>query len=169
MTVSKLIKTAADYQAVMARIEAIFEARPGTPQGDELDLLVTLVEVYENKAFPIDLPGPIAAIRFRMEQDGLKAKDLVPYIGSASKVSEVLAGKRSLSLAMIRKVRDGLGIPAEVLLREPGMKRQGRHRNAFRGNGMRKPIVRDRRSLRIQGGRPRARLKLSRNASSVES
>src|SRR5258708_3354361 len=98
MMISKLIKTKADYRAVMARIEAIFAAKPGTPKGDELDLLVTLVETYENKAFPIDLPDPITAIQFRMEQEGLKAKDLIPYIGSASKVSEVLAGKRSLSL-----------------------------------------------------------------------
>ena len=118
MMITKLIKTEADYQAVMARIEAIFTAKPGTPKGDELDLLVTLVEMYERKAFPIDLPDPVTAIRFRMEQAGLKAKDLITYIGSASKVSEVLAGKRSLSLAMIRNVRDGLGIPAEVLLKE---------------------------------------------------
>jgi len=123
MTITKLIKTEADYQTVMARIEAIFEAKPGTPKGDELDLLVTLVEAYENKTFPLDLPDPIAAIRFRMEQDGLKAKDLIPYLGSASKVSEILAGKRALSLTMLRKVREGLGIPAEVLLKEPKTKR----------------------------------------------
>ena len=118
----KLIKTEADYDAVMARIDALFAGKPGTPEGDELDLLVTLVELYENKAFPIDLPDPITAIQFRMEQQGLKAKDLVPYIGSASKVSEVLAGKRSLSLTMIRSLVEGFGIPAEVLLKESGAK-----------------------------------------------
>ena len=118
----KLIKTKSDYEASLARIEEIFDAKPGTPEGEELDLLVTLSALYEEKEFPIDLPDPISAIRFSMEQQGLKAKDLVPYIGSASKVSEVLAGKRSLSLAMIRSLVNGLGIPAEVLLQEPGAK-----------------------------------------------
>jgi len=136
MMISKLITTEAEYRAAMARIKAIFSAKPGTRKGDELDLLVTLVEAYENKAFPIDLPDPITAIRFRMEQDGLKAKDLIPYIGSASKVSEVLAGKRSLSLTMMRNVRDGLGIPAEVLLKEPKTKLHG-YRRAKRGNMLR--------------------------------
>lgn len=115
----RLIKTEADHAAVLARIEELFAAAPGTPEGDELDLLVTLVELYEEKAYPIDLPDPIDAIRFRMEQKGLKAKDLIPFIGSGPKVSEVLAGKRSLSLSMIRKLAVGLGIPPDVLLREP--------------------------------------------------
>jgi len=130
----KLIKTAAEHQTVLARIEVIFGAKPNTPEGDELDLLVTLVELYEEKAFPIDLPSPLDALQFRMEQQGLKAKDLIPYIGSASKVSEVLAGKRSLSLAMIRKLVNELGIPAQVLLQEAGAEmpsdaalQQGRH------------------------------------------
>jgi len=118
----KLIKTEADYDAAMARIEAIFDAKPGTPDGDELDLLVTLVELYEEKAFPMDLPSPVEAIQFRMEQQGLKAKDLIPYIGSASKVSEVLSGQRELSKTMIRNLVTGLGIPAEVLLQESGAK-----------------------------------------------
>ena len=86
------------------------------------ELLLLLVETYEEAAFPIDLPEPVAAIRFRMEQQELKPKDLVPYIGSKSKVSEVLNGRRPLSLTMIRKLVTGLGIPAEVLLREPGAK-----------------------------------------------
>jgi HTH-type transcriptional regulator/antitoxin HigA len=116
----KLIKTAADHAAALTRIEELFSAKPGTPDGDELDLLVTLVELYEEKQFPINLPDPVAAIRFRMSQQGLKPKDLVPYIGSAPRVSEVLAGKRPLSLAMIRKLVKCLGIPAEVLLQEPG-------------------------------------------------
>lgn len=118
----KLIKTEADYEEALARIEEIFDANPGTPEGDELELLVTLVELYEEKVYPVELPDPVSAIRFRMEQQGLKAKDLVPYIGSASKVSEVLSGKRPLSLTMIRNLVNGLGIPAEVLLREPGAK-----------------------------------------------
>ena len=115
----KLIKTEADYKAALARIDEIFDAKPGTPKGDELDLLATLVELYEDRAFPIDPPDPVAAIRFRMEQANLKAKDLIPYIGSASKVSEVLSGRRTLSLTMIRNLVNGLGIPAAALLKKP--------------------------------------------------
>jgi len=118
--IPKVIKNDRDYEAALARIEEIMDAPPDTPEGDELELLTTLVESYEEKRFPIDLPDPIEAIRFRMEQAGLKQQDLVPYIGSRSKVSEVLAGKRPLSLKMIRALHKGLGIPAEVLLREPG-------------------------------------------------
>ncbi len=118
----KLIKTETDYQEALGRIEAIFAAKPSTPEGDELELLVTLVEYYEEKAYPIGLPSPVDAIRFRMQQQGLKAKDLIPFIGSASKVSEVLSGKRALSLPMIRKLVGGLGIPAQVLLQEQGAK-----------------------------------------------
>lgn len=116
----KLIKTNSEYEAALERIDAIFDAKPGTSLGDEFELLTTLVELYEEKHFPIDLPDPVSAIKFRMEQEGLKAKDLIPYIGSASKVSEVLSGTRSLSLTMIRKLVSELGIPAEVLLQEPG-------------------------------------------------
>ena len=113
----KVIKTEAQYEATLARIEAIFDAKPGTARGDELELLLTLVEVYEDSAYPIDLPDPIAALRFRMEQGGLRPKDLVPYIGSKSKVSEVLSGRRPLSLTMIRKLVTGLRLPAEVALK----------------------------------------------------
>jgi len=116
----KIIKTEAEYEAVMARIEKIFQATPGTPGGDELELLAMLAEQYEDTAYPIALPDPLAAIRFRMDQAGLRPKDLIPYIGSASKVSEVLAGRRGLSLAMIRNLVVGLGIPAEALLQIPG-------------------------------------------------
>ncbi|HEY5953775.1 MAG TPA: ImmA/IrrE family metallo-endopeptidase [Terrimicrobiaceae bacterium] len=115
----KLIKTEAENEAALARLEEIFDAEPGTPEGDEAELLTALIEMFERKAYPMDLPDPIEAIKFRMEQQGLKAKDLIPYIGSASKVSEVLAGKRSLSLAMMRNLVK-LGIPAEVLLQEQG-------------------------------------------------
>jgi HTH-type transcriptional regulator/antitoxin HigA len=114
----KVIKTEAQYEATLARIESIFDAKPGTAKGDELELLVLLVEAYEDRAYPIDLPDPIAALRFRMEQAGLKPKDLVPYIGSKSKVSEVLSGQRPLSLTMIRKLVTELNFPAEVALRE---------------------------------------------------
>lgn len=118
--IAKVIKNDQEYEAALARIDQLMDAAPGTPEGDELELLATLVEVYEDKHFPIDLPDPIEAIRFRMEQSGLKQQDLVPYIGSRSKVSEVLARKRPLSLKMIRALHKGLGVPAEVLLREPG-------------------------------------------------
>ena len=115
---NKLIKTNEDYETVLARIEELFDAQPDTPEGDELELLVTLVEIYEKNKYPIEAPDPISAIKFRMEQQGLKNKDLIPYIGSKSKVSEVLSGKRDLSLNMIRKLNAGLGIPAEVLIKE---------------------------------------------------
>jgi HTH-type transcriptional regulator / antitoxin HigA len=118
----KVIKTEADYEAAMARVEEIFDAKPGTASGEELELLLLLVEKYEEKVYPIGLPDPITAIRFRMDQQKLKPKDLIPFIGSKSKVSEVLNGQRELSLTMIRKLVKGLGIPAEVLLQEPGAK-----------------------------------------------
>jgi len=118
----KVIHTEAEYRAALARVEELMDAEPGTPEGEELNLLGLLVEQYEDETFPIGLPDPIEAIRFRMEQAGLQQKDLVPYIGSPSKVSEVLSGKRRLSLAMIRRLHKGLGIPAEVLLREPNPK-----------------------------------------------
>lgn len=120
--VAKVIKNDREYEAALERIEGLMDAAPNTPEGDELELLTTLVESYEEKRFPVDLPDPVEAIRFRMEQAGLKQQDLVPFIGSRSKVSEVLAGKRPLSLKMIRALHGGLGIPAEVLLREPGGK-----------------------------------------------
>lgn len=116
----KLIKTKDDYEKILKRIDEIFEAEPGTPAGDELELLTKLVEIYEEEKYPIDLPSPVTAIKFRMEQQGLKSKDLIPFIGSKSKVSEVLSGKRTLSLNMIRKLHKGLGIPAEVLIQESG-------------------------------------------------
>ena len=116
----KLIKTEPEYKVALERISEIFDAKPNTQDGDELELLVHLVEQYEEANYPIDYPDPIEAIKFRMEQQGLKQADMVPYIGSKSKVSEVLNRKRSLSLSMIRKLNKGLGIPAEVLLQEPG-------------------------------------------------
>ncbi len=116
----KVIKTTAEHERALARIEELFTAKPGTPKGDELELLILLVETYEAKEFPIDLPDPIEAIRFRMQQANLKQKDLIPIFGSKSKVSEVLNGKRELSLSMIRKLASELGIPTEVLLQERG-------------------------------------------------
>jgi HTH-type transcriptional regulator/antitoxin HigA len=118
--VNRLIKTESDYEQALSRIEELMDAETGTPEADELELMATLVEMYEDTHYWIDYPDPIDAIRFRMEQGGLKQADLVPYIGSASRVSEILKGKRTLSLSMIRKLHEGLGIPAEVLLQNPG-------------------------------------------------
>ncbi len=116
----KIIKTEAEHAEAVARIERIFDAKPGTPEGDELELLTMLVEQFERVAFPITLPEPRSAIKFRIEQQGLRNKDLIPFIGSPSKVSEVLSGQRGLSLTMIRNLVQGLGIPAEVLIGKPG-------------------------------------------------
>ena len=112
----RVIKTEAEYAAALARIDKLMDARLKTPQGDELELLSLLVHDYEDRVFPIDKPDPVTAIRFRMEQQGLKPKDLVPFLGSRSRVSEILSGRRNLSLKMIRALAGGLGIPAEVLL-----------------------------------------------------
>jgi HTH-type transcriptional regulator/antitoxin HigA len=115
----KIIKNEREHKAALARIDQLMDARPGTPQADELELLAALVDIYEAEALPIDEPDPVDAIRFRMEQQGLKSRDLVPYMGSRSKVSEVLSRHRGLSLKMIRSLSAGLGIPTDVLVREP--------------------------------------------------
>ncbi len=116
----KVIKTEADYEMALAHLETLMDAKPGTSQEEELELFAVLIEDYERENFPIGLPDPIEAIKFRMEQQGLSRKDLEPYIGSQSKVSEILNYKRPLSIAMIRALHKGLDIPAEVLLQEEG-------------------------------------------------
>lgn len=115
----KIIETEAEYEAALAYIETLMDAAPGSPAEEELELFALLVEKYEEEHFPIDLPDPVEAIKFRMEQEGLTRKELAKYLGSQSRVSEVLNRKRPLSLAMIRALHKRLGIPAEVLLREP--------------------------------------------------
>lgn len=117
---TRLIKTEQDYHDALSRIEQLMDAKAGTAEADELELLSALVEMYEDKHYPVDPPDPIDAIKFRMEQQGLSQKDLVAYLGSKSKVSEVLNRKRPLTLTMMRSLHKGLGIPAQVLLREPG-------------------------------------------------
>jgi HTH-type transcriptional regulator / antitoxin HigA len=117
---AKLIKNDAEHATALDRIQEIFDAKPGTPEGDECELLIHLVEEYEAAHHAIEPPDPIAAVKFRMEQSGLKQADLVPFIGNKSKVSEVLNWKRPLSLAMIRALHKGLGIPAHVLIQESG-------------------------------------------------
>ncbi len=116
---AKIIKTKTEYAAALARLEKLMDATPNTAEGDELELLSLVVHDYEERTFPIDKPDAVAAIRFRMEQQGLAPKDLVPLLGSRSRVSEILSGRRSLSLKMIRALVVGLHIPAELLLREP--------------------------------------------------
>ncbi|MDD5158701.1 MAG: DNA-binding protein [Sulfuricurvum sp.] len=110
------IRTEADYEKALSRIEMLMDAEFNTPEGDELDILTTLVENYEAKHFPIPQCDPIEAIRFRMEQMGLEAKDLTPIIGSRSKVSEVLNHKRQLSISMIRNLHARLNLPYESLI-----------------------------------------------------
>ena len=114
----KLIKTKRDYRAALKRIDELMEAKAGSQAADELELWGALVELYEEKHFPIRPPSPVEAIRFRMEQAGLTQQDLMVYLGSRSKVSEVLNGTRTLSLSMIRALYKGLGIPAEILMQE---------------------------------------------------
>jgi HTH-type transcriptional regulator / antitoxin HigA len=116
----KVIKTEADYEMALAHLETLMEAEPATPHEEEMELFAVLIENYEREHFPIGLPDPIEAIQFRMEQQGLTRKDMEKYFGSQSKVSEVLNHKRPLSLAMIRALHQGLGIPAEVLLQAEG-------------------------------------------------
>jgi len=117
MMMVKPIRSENDYEANLARLEELIDAAPGTPEGDELEVLATLIERYENDRYPIALPTPLAAIRFRMEQENLTPRDLEQFIGSRARVSEVLTGARPLSIGMIRSLNEHLGIPAEVLIR----------------------------------------------------
>lgn len=118
------IHTEADYKAALQEVSAYFdnEPEPGTEDGDRFDILLTLIEHYEAQEFPVDLPDPIEAIKFRMDQEGLTAKDLEPAIGKRNRVYEILNGKRNLTLAMIWKLHAMFGIPAESLIKPP---RQG--------------------------------------------
>jgi HTH-type transcriptional regulator/antitoxin HigA len=113
------IRTPADYRAALARVSPYFDNEPDidSAAGAHFEALITLIESYEAKHFPIDPPDPIDAIKFRMEQQGLKPKDLEPMIGQLNRVYEVLNGKRQLSMAMVRKLHVGLGIAAETLIR----------------------------------------------------
>ena len=118
--INKLIKTEEDYSLVLSRIEALMDADVNTPEAEELELLATLVELYEDEHYAMDIPEPIDAIKFRMEQLGLNQQGLVPYIGSKSKVSEILNNKRPLTLSMMRSLHQNLGIPAEIFLQRTG-------------------------------------------------
>ena len=114
----KPIRNKRDHEAALAEIGRLMTAKRNTPEGDRLDILVTLVEAYEAKHFPLDLPDPVEAIKFVMEQRNLAVKDLVPYIGKPNRVYEVLNHKRPLTMAMAWKLHKGLGIPAESLIKQ---------------------------------------------------
>lgn len=115
----KPIKVDADYRAALAEIENLMTAKSDTPKGERLDVLVTLVEAYERLHYPLDLPDPVEAIKFEMEQRGLTVKDLEPMIGKSNRVYEILNHKRSLTLKMIWRLNQDLGIPAESLIKQP--------------------------------------------------
>jgi HTH-type transcriptional regulator/antitoxin HigA len=117
----KILKTRKDYENALEYVASLMDAEPGSPGEESLELWSLLVERYEEEHFPIDVPDPVDAIRFRMEQEGLKQKDLVKFFPGKNRVSEVLNRKRPLSLKTIRALHSGLGIPAEVLLNEPDL------------------------------------------------
>jgi len=112
----KPIKTKKDYQLAINRLESIFDAKPGTPEGDELEVLGILIDKYEQEHYPIEYPDPIEAIKFRMEQLGYSQNDLAKVVGLKSRASEILNRKRKLTLEMIRQLHKGLGIPTDVLI-----------------------------------------------------
>jgi HTH-type transcriptional regulator/antitoxin HigA len=122
------IRSQEDYEAALSAIDALMDASPGTAEGDRLDVLVTLVEAYEDRHWPIDTPDPVDAIRIRMEQKNLRRRDLEPMIGSRARVSEILSRKRALTLPMIRRLSEGLDLDAAILIREAP--RPHRRRNA---------------------------------------
>jgi HTH-type transcriptional regulator/antitoxin HigA len=113
----KPIRTMADLEKALSEVERLWGAKSGTPEGDRLDVLATLIDAYEAEHYPMDPPDPVEAIKFRMEQQGLSRKDLEPLIGTRTRVAEVLNRKRNLSIGMIRRLHDRLGISAEVLIR----------------------------------------------------
>jgi len=116
----RAIETDEDLAAALRRVEAIIGAKRGTPEGAELDVLGALIVAYEREHYPIEALGPIEAIRYALDEAGLKDKDLIPFIGPQPRVSDVLAGRRQLSLGMIRRLHEGLGIPLESLIQPSG-------------------------------------------------
>jgi len=120
MSTIRAIRTEADYKAALARVDALMDAEVATPEGDELDVLTDLIELYEARHVPMGYPTALEALRFRMEQANLTPRDLIPFIGSRAKVSEILSGKRTLTMQMARALHSNLGIPADVLLQQPG-------------------------------------------------
>lgn len=138
------IRTENDYREALSKVESLWtKATPGTPEGDQLDVLVTLIQVYEREHYPIPPPDPIEAIKFRVEQLGIGRKGLEGLIGSRARVAEVLSGTRALSIGMIRRLHRELGIPAEILIREVPRPKVARGRSSpGRGTGHNKPSPR---------------------------
>ena len=122
----KPIRSEADHEAALLEVERLWGARLGTPDGNRLDVLATLIEAYEDKTYPMDVPDPVEAIKLHLAEHGLTRKDLEPLIGTRTRVAEVLNRKRNLSLAMIRRLHTTLGIPAEVLIRPTAPARRSR-------------------------------------------
>lgn len=113
----KPVRTKRDYEGALKEVERLWGAKSGTPEGDRLDVLATLIDAYENEHYPMDPPDPIEAIKFRMEQQGLTRRDLEEIIGTRTRIAEVLSRKRGLSITMIRRLHERLGISADVLIR----------------------------------------------------
>ncbi len=120
----RTLKTETDYQEALAEIDSIFDAELNTPEGDRLDILALLVEAYEEQHYPIPPPDPIAALEYYMESRGLSRRDLEPYLGSRARVAEVLNRKRGLSIEMIRRLHQGLGISADILIQPYSLSNQ---------------------------------------------
>lgn len=146
----KILKTEEEYEAALEHVSGLMDASPGSSEEDELELWSLLVEQYEEQQYPIDLPDPIEAIKFRMEQMGLQQKDLTRYIPAKSKVSEILSHKRPLSLSMIRALHDNLGISAEVLVREVKLTKPGRA-TANKGKGSSQKVARRKSASKAAG------------------
>ncbi len=130
------IKSEADYERALAAVDRLMDAEADTPEGDALDVLVTLIQAYEARRWAIEPPDPIDAIRARMQQQHLRPKDLEPFLGGSGRVSEVLNRRRPLTLGMIRRLEHGLGIPARILIRESDapVGRTGKQRRSRTGN-----------------------------------
>ena len=128
----KPIRNHRDHERALHRVETLWDSRDGSPESDELGVLATLIEAYEREHFPIDLPDPIEAIKFRLEQQGMDSRALIGIIGGRTRVYEILCGQRSLSLNMIRSLHEKLGIPANVLIQPARKKRVARQRAARR-------------------------------------
>src|SRR6266481_1324510 len=128
----KPIKSERDYEQALQRVESLWKSPEGSVESDELDVLATLIEAYEREHYPVDLPDPIEAIKFRLEQQGKSTRALVGIIGQRTRVYEVLQKKRTLSLEMIRNLHEKLGIPANVLIQPGRNRKQSKHQNAHR-------------------------------------
>ena len=144
----KPIRTEADYRAALVEIERLFDATPGTPKGDRLEVWITLVQAYEAQHYPIPQPDPVEAILYHMESRGLSRSDLEPYLGSRARVAEVLNRKRTLSIEMIRRLHTGLGIAAAVLIQPYTIQTSAKLR-----------AVTERRSTRYKAARPQSKNK----------